>query len=134
MAENLTELEKVDLAIDVLLEMEKCYIKIAFVVLPLLSFSASIVSYLMHSQFAALFFFYFGVGATWFATPTVIAMLVMETSYLIRRVQLLGRLTRLDAAAIATNVLFAVILCVLFYVYTFKLFSLKLNLAKIRVE
>jgi hypothetical protein len=126
------QVEEVEAALDMLLWIKKIYIKATLVASLLVSLPGAVISYLLHMRAAALFFVFFGAAVTWLSGPVVICMLVTETWLVLKGAQLRGGLTRVDAAVIATNVIYTVILFVLSLVLTIRILSLKP--ASIRVE
>jgi hypothetical protein len=133
MTENLTELEKIEAMLDVLVWIEKQYIKIALIALPLLSIVATIASYLLGMNNIALFFFSFGAAETWIADAVMVYLLIEETRLHARRIKAGGKLTRADAVVIALNVFFVVLLSVFFLMLTAGMLRFRYRLVAIWV-
>lgn len=123
MTEKTVGLEEVEVALGVLLWIERIYVKVT-VVAALVSVPFAVVSYLLQIRTVALFFVYFGTAVTWISEPIIVNMLVTEMWLVVKRARLRGNFTRLDVAVIATNIIYAVILSLFFFALTMKIVSL----------
>ena len=117
------QVEEVEAALDMLLWIENTYIK-AVLVCVLLSLFGAVASYLMNAEAAVRFFVYFGTAVVWISGPVILYMVATDLWLVVRRAKLRGGLTRLDAALIATRMIYVVVLSVLFIALTVKILSL----------
>ncbi|MCI4408662.1 MAG: hypothetical protein JHC26_06195 [Thermofilum sp.] len=123
MIENSIGLEEIKAALDVLLWMEKTYIR-ATVAAAIASIPLAVASYLLQVKAAVLFFVYFGTAVTWLSEPIILNMIATELWLVVKGAKLRGGLTRLDVATIATKIIYAVVLSLFFIALTLKILSM----------
>jgi len=123
MTEKTVKLEEIEMALGMLLWIERTYVK-ATVAVALVSVPLAVASYLLQMKAAVLFFVYFGTAVTWISGPIILNMIVAELWLVVKRARLRGKFTRLDAAVITTRIIYAVVLSLFFIALTMKILSL----------